>query len=245
MTSLLHLDSSANPGESVTRELTALFVRAWQARHGAAGYRYRDLAAEPVPPVDTALCQLGRRLERRDPVALGEVAALAGSPAEERTWGVTLPLIKEVRAASVVLIGAPMYNLSVPAALKAWIDRVSFPGGFTDPRTGRSVLRKTQVVVVAARGGGYSPGMPGEGLDFQVPYLRAYFRKQGVAETGIHVVSADLTVAGLVPRMASLRPRAERSLAQARAAVTDLATELAAALGHPASETAALLGLAD
>src|SRR5690349_22305484 len=62
--SLLHLDSSANRfGEPVTRELTALFADAWRARHGPAGYRYRDLAADPVPP-DTACCALGRRVER-------------------------------------------------------------------------------------------------------------------------------------------------------------------------------------
>ena len=122
-----------------------------------------------------------------------------------------------------MLIGTPMYNLSVPASLKAWIDRVTFPGAFTDPDTGDSVLSRTQVVMIAARGGAYGPGAPGEGQDFQVPYLRAYFRKQGVAESRIHVISAEWTVAGFIPGMASLRPKAARSLAEARAAVTDLA----------------------
>ena len=227
--SLLHLDSSANrSGESVTRELTALFAQAWRSRYGTAGYRYRyrDLAAEPVPLVNTAHCQLGRRLERQGLVALDKVGELTESPAEERQWALTLPLITEVRAAHIVLIGASMYNLSVPASLKAWIDRVTFPGAFTDPDTGDSLLSQTQVVVVAARGGAYGPGTPREGQDFQVPYLRAYFRKQGVAESSIHVISAEWTVAGFVPGMADLRPRAERSLAQARAAVTNLATTL-------------------
>lgn len=227
MTTLLHLDSSANrSGESVTRELTALFARAWRSRHGSAGYRYRDLAAEPVPLVNTAYCQLGRRLERQGPVALDKVEMLAESPAEERQWALTLPLITEVRAARIVLIGASMYNLSVSASLKAWIDRVTFPGAFTDPDTGDSVLSQTQVVVVAARGGAYGPGAPGEGQDFQVPYLRAYFRKQGVPESGIRVISSEWTVAGFIPGMASLRRQAGRSLAEARAAVTDLAAAL-------------------
>jgi FMN-dependent NADH-azoreductase len=227
MTTLLHLDSSANhSGASVTRQLTALFAQAWQARHGCAGYRYRDLAAEPAPPVSTAYCQLGRRVEGHGLVALDKVAALAESPAEELQWALTLPLIEEVRAAGVIVIGAPMYNLSVPALLKAWIDRVTFPGGFMDADSGSSVLSETRVVIVAARGGAYGPGMPGHGLDFQLPYLRAYFRKQGVPETGIHVVAAELTIAGLLPSMASRQPLAERSLAQARAAVTDLATAL-------------------
>jgi FMN-dependent NADH-azoreductase len=224
---VLHLDSSANhSGESVTRQLTALFASAWQASHGSAGYRYRDLAASPVPLLSTAFCQLGRRVERHGLVALDKVAALAESPAEEQEWAMTQPLIQEVRAAGIIVIGAPMYNLSVSALLKAWIDRVTFPGGFADSDTGDSVLSETQVVIAAARGGAYGPGTPGEGRDFQVPYLRAYFRKQGVPEAGIHVVSADLTIAGLVSGLASRRALAERSLAEAHAAVTDLAVEL-------------------
>jgi FMN-dependent NADH-azoreductase len=227
MTTLLHLDSSANhSGESVTRQLTALFAQAWQARHGCAGYRYRDLAAEPAPPVSTAYCQLGRRVEGHGLVALDKVAALAESPAEELQWALTLPLIEEVRAAGVIVIGAPMYNLSVPALLKAWIDRVTFPGGFMDADSGSSVLSETRVVIVAARGGAYGPGMPGHGLDFQLPYLRAYFRKQGVAESGIHLVSADLTLAGLVPRLEGLRAQADRSRAGALQAVAALAAAL-------------------
>jgi FMN-dependent NADH-azoreductase len=224
---LLHLDSSTNrSSESVTRELTALFAHDWLARHDCAGYRYRDLAADPVPPVGTAYCQLGRRVERHGLVALDEVAALAENPAEEREWALTLPLIREVRAADIVLIGTPMYNLSVSASLKAWIDRVTFPGGFIDQGTGGSVLSQAQVVLVMARGGAYGPGMPGEALDFQTPYLRAYFRKQGVPEQAIHVISAELTLAGFAPGMANLQPEAERWLKQAYAALTDLAASL-------------------
>jgi FMN-dependent NADH-azoreductase len=174
--SLLHLDSSANrSGESVSRRLTALFADIWRARHGRAGYRYRDLAAEPVPPLGTAFCALGRRAEREGLVPPDQVATIARGEAETREWTLTLPLINELLAARIVLIGTPMYNFSVPAALKAWIDRVTFPGAFTDPVTGDSLLRHTTLVVVAARGGAYGPGTPRRDCDFQVPYLRAYF----------------------------------------------------------------------
>ena len=227
MPALLHLDSSANhSSESATRALTASFARAWRSRHGGADYRYRDLAARPVPPINAAYCQLGRRVERHGLVTLDKVAALAESPDEEHQWALALPLITEVRAADVVLVGAPMYNLTVAASLKAWIDRVTFPGAFTDPDSGDHLLSRTRVVVIAARGGAYGPGMPGEGLDFQLPYLRAYFRKQGVPESGIHCVSADLTLAGLVPRLEGLRARADRSRAEALQAVAALAAAL-------------------
>lgn len=62
MTSLLHVDSSASlAGDSVTRRLTASFADVWCRRHGTIGYRYRDLAADPVPLVSHAYTTLGRR----------------------------------------------------------------------------------------------------------------------------------------------------------------------------------------
>ncbi|MEL5953382.1 NAD(P)H-dependent oxidoreductase [Streptomyces sp. CLV115] len=226
MTSLLHLDSSADrSGDSVSRELTALFAETWRAEHGRAGdrCRYRDLAADPVPPLDTAYCTLGRRLERNGLPSPADIDAWIRSPAEEREWALTRPLITELLAADTVVIGAPMYNFSVSALLKAWIDRVGLPGVFTHPDTGKSLLHATRVVVITTRGGSYGPGTPQEAWDFQTPYLRAYFGKQGVAEENIHFVSAELTMAAVVPHLAHQQPLAVNSLASAREEVTALA----------------------
>lgn len=220
MTSLLHLDSSANRSEeSVSRQLTALFARTWRSAHGPAGYRYRDLAADPVPPLGTAYCSLGRRAERTGLVPPDGVDTLIGSEAERREWSVTRPLIAELLEADTVLIGAPMYNYSVAASLKAWIDRVGFPGALTDPETGDGLLRGTRVVVIGARGGAYGPGTPREGWDFQTPYLRAYFGEKGVAPEDLCFIAAELTMAELVPGLAPFRRQAASSLAAARADV--------------------------
>ena len=224
MTSLLHLDSSAGrSGESVSRQLTALFADTWRARHGSAGYRYRDLVADPVPPLDAAYCTLGRRVEREGLLPADKVPAVAAGPAEERTWALTEPLVTELLAADTVLIGAPMYNFSVSASLKAWMDRVGFPGVFNDPGTGDSLLCDTKVVVISARGGAYGPGTPREAWDFQTPHLRAYLGNQGVAEENIRFIGAEMTVAGLVPELARFRTFAADSLAAARSEVTALA----------------------
>ncbi|MFH8556494.1 FMN-dependent NADH-azoreductase [Streptomyces celluloflavus] len=224
MPSLLHLDSGANrSGESIGRQLTALFADTWRSVHGPADYRYRDLVTDPVHPLDTAYCSLGRRLERNGLVPAAEVDALTESPAEEREWALTRPLIADLLAADTVLIGAPMYNYSISAALKAWIDRVSFPGAFTDPDTGTGLLAGTRVVVISTRGGAYGPGTPLEACDFQNPYLRAHFGRQGVAAENIHFVNAEMTMAGLVPHLADFRPLAANSLAAARSEVTALA----------------------
>lgn len=224
MTSLLHLDASAGRfGDSVSRRLTALFADTWRGLHGADGYRYRDLAAEPVPPLTAAYCALGRRVGEYGAVPLAKVSGMARDAAERREWELTLPLVTELLAADTVLLGVPMYNFSVPASLKAWIDRITFPGVFTDPGTGESLLRGTEVVVVTARGGGYGPGTPRESFDFQAPYLRMYFGELGVAKEDLHLVHAELTRAGSTPETARFREPAERSLAEARAAVTALA----------------------
>ncbi|MFI6826397.1 FMN-dependent NADH-azoreductase [Kribbella sp. NPDC050241] len=229
MTTLLHLDSSANRSEeSLTRQLSRLFADTWQAVHGSAGYLYRDLAADPVPPIDTAYCRLGRRSEQYGVVPPAKVDALVQSQAEETAWALTQPLITQLVSSDTVVIGAPLYNYSMPASLKAWIDRVSFPGGFADPDSGSSLLSNTRVVVISSRGGAYGPGTPREGWDYELPYLRAYFTHHGVLDRNIHVITAELALAGLVPHLAHLRSQAETSLAAARAGIRRLAGGLCA-----------------
>jgi FMN-dependent NADH-azoreductase len=235
VTFLLHLDSGANrTGESITRELSRLFAETWQTQHGPLGYRYRDLIAEPVPPIDTAYCVLGRHVERHGLVPPAQVAAFAQTPGEQQAWAVTHPLITELLEAETVLLGVPMYNFSIPAALKTWIDRVTFPGALNDPNTGAGLLGDTSVVLITARGGAYGPGTPRQAYDFQLPYLRAYFAERGVREENLHVVTAEMTLAGLAPHLAWSRPLAARSLAAARQEVTTLATTLP----RPASRAA-------
>ncbi len=167
---LLHIDSSADPtADSVTRHLTESFARAWRTAHGTAGHRQRDLLTDPAAPLGPAYTTLGRRVEREGFVPPAKVPALTETAAERHEWALTLPLITELLGAETLLLGVPMYNFSVPAPLKAWIDRVTFPGALTDPDTGESLLRDTRVIVVMARGGGYGPGTPREHYDFKRP----------------------------------------------------------------------------
>ncbi|MDV9177967.1 NAD(P)H-dependent oxidoreductase [Streptomyces sp. W16] len=217
---LLHIDSSADTtADSVTRQLTEGFART----HRTADHRHRDLSAAPVPPITPAYTTLGRRVEREGIVPPAKVPALIESAAEQREWDLTRPYVTELLAADTVLLGVPMYNLSVPATLKAWIDRVTFPGALTDPDTGKSLLRDTRVVVVMARGGGYGPGTPREHFDFQTPYLKAYFGNLGVPPEHLHLVAAELTRVDVLPRLAGLEDVAAASLARARATLTALA----------------------
>jgi FMN-dependent NADH-azoreductase len=212
-TVLLHLDSAANRGaDSLSRRLTRDFADAWIAGRGGE-YRYRDLALDPVPPIDHAYCAPGRRLQRdglRPPAQIG--GAVRGA-AEAAAWAVTRPLIEDLIAARVVLIGAPMYNYSVPAALKAWMDRVTFPGALSLP--------DTTVVVVAAHGG--APGRAGR--DHQTPLLRTWFDRLGVRAQNLHLVVVERTMAPLLTHLAPYRADADESLADARAHLLALAAQ--------------------
>ena len=221
---LLHLDSGAHLGDgSVSRRLTRAFADAWRSDRPEAGYVHRDLLTDPAPPLDSAFCELGRAVEHAGSTSLDRVPGLARTPAQRRAWELTAPLVAELRAAGTVLIGAPMYNLSVPAALKAWIDRVSFPGAVADPATGAGLLGGTRVVVVSPRGGAYGAGTGRERFEHCGRYLRAYFERHGVAPTDVHLVTPELTTAGLGARSEHLRPAAESSLAAATAALSLLA----------------------
>ncbi|MFE6871913.1 FMN-dependent NADH-azoreductase [Kitasatospora sp. NPDC057692] len=221
MPTLFHLDSGASPtDQSVSRRLTARFADAWRARHPGAGYRYRDLAADPVPLLGPGYASLGVRVERHGaPVPLPDVPGFATTPAEHHEWSLTHPLITELHSADTLLLGVPMYNFTVPAALKAWIDRITFPGA----HTGR--LTATRVIVVAARGGGYGPGTPREPFDFQTPYLRAWFTEHlGVPDANLRFIHAELTRAADIPALAPYRDLAATSLTTARTALAALAT---------------------
>ena len=192
MTNLLHLDSSIRTEGSVTREITSAFAEVWRSANPEGGYTYRDLNADPVPHVDGT---------RQD---------------------VKAALVAEVRAADVILIGAPMYNFSIPSTLKAWIDQVASPEFF--PREdGTYELGGKRVIVVTARGGSYKPGTPREGFDFQEPYLRAVLSMIGLDQR-LEFVHAELTMAEINPQLHEFRELAVESLADAHRVVKELAS---------------------
>jgi len=161
---LLHIDSSALGGYSVTRELSAAIVDAWKQRHPDLEITYHDLAAEPLPhwaPVADAA----------DP------AVRAGND-----------LIDELLAADVVVIGAPMYNFGISSQLKAWIDRIVVAGRtFRYGANGvEGLAGDKKVIIASARGGFYGADSD---FDFQESYLRHVFGFIGIKD--IDIVRAE------------------------------------------------------
>ncbi|HMM66285.1 MAG TPA: FMN-dependent NADH-azoreductase [Dokdonella sp.] len=164
---LLHIDSSALGTHSVSRELSAAIVAAFRRNHPGLKVSYLDLAAHPLP--------------HWTPVAD------ASDPAAARGG----ELLDQFLAADIVVVGAPMYNFSIPSQLKAWIDRIAVAGktfryGDKGPE---GLAGGKQLVIASSRGGVYSEGSPGAAMDFQETYLRSVFGFLGV--TDIEVIRAE------------------------------------------------------
>ena len=92
--------------------------------------------------------------------------------------------LEEFLAADIIVIGAPMYNFSIPSQLKAWIDRLAVAGKtFRYTENGPEGLAGGKKVIVASsRGGFYGPETPVASLDHQENYLRGVFGFFGITD---------------------------------------------------------------
>jgi FMN-dependent NADH-azoreductase len=216
MANLLHLDSSARRA-SHSRTLGGLFAEAWRAASPESVYTYRDLAANPVPLIGeawTEICDYALEHGITDPNRLVDGV---NTRAQREAWAIVEPLLTELVAADVLLIGAPMYNFSIPASLKLWIDQVTFPRASLD----------LKVVVVSARGGSYRPGTPREPVDHQERYLRDFFRGHFQVHD-VTVINAEFVNSTVDPTLHKWRKLYDKSYADATRAAVDLASALAA-----------------
>jgi FMN-dependent NADH-azoreductase len=209
MATLLHIDSSLNGENSASRSVTSTFRKEWEAQHPNGTVIYRDLAAEPLPHLD-------------------QTAAVAGfSPREAHTpeqaaaFALREKLAEELEAADTVLIGAPMYNFTIPSTLKAWLDHIILVGRTAGENPS---LKGTPVTIVATRGGGYGEGTPRAAFEYAQSYLTAVFKE---LQTDVDVIVSELTLAKSVPAMAELVPLAEESRAKALADAESKAKALA------------------
>src|ERR1700693_4783126 len=168
MPTLLHLDSS--PLESsISRELTREFVKTWQNAHPDGTVIYRDLAANPPKPVDTAWIYSAHTPETsRTPE---QKAAMA--PSEE--------LIAELERADEYVVGVAMHNFSIPSVLKLWIDQVVRKGR-TFESGPQGLLHGKKATILAASGGVYAAGTPASALNFVDPYLKTILGLIGVTD---------------------------------------------------------------
>lgn len=178
---VLHIDSSALGGYSVSRQLTADIVAELKRATPGLSVRYHDLAAQPLP--------------HWTPVAdAADPAAVLGTE-----------MLEEFLAADVVVIGAPMYNFAISSQLKAWLDRILVAGKtFRYTANGPEGLAGgKRVIVASSRGGFYGKDTPAAAMDFQEPYLRATLGFIGISD--IEFVRAEGIAVGDEQKAAALK----------------------------------------
>jgi FMN-dependent NADH-azoreductase len=183
---LLHIDSSILGANSVSRSLSAAIVAKETELHPGLAVTYRDLAATPFQHLSPA-----------------HIAAWFGQPPAGDTLIADLAdgqtAIDELFAADIIVIGAPMYNFSIPTQLKSWFDRVMIAGKtFKYGENGMPVgllPAGKKVFIASARGGAYSEGAPAAFLDHQETLIKGalnfigltditFIRAEGVAMPG-------------------------------------------------------------
>ena len=187
---LLHIDSSPLGANSVSRELTRRIVAQWQANHAGTAVEHLDLAVAAPSHLDGD--SLGFRLGL-DAATLTE--------AQKRENALSEQLVSQFLAADVVVVGAPMYNFSIPSQLKAWIDRIAQVGRtFKYTETGPVGLAAGKTVFVASTRGGAYAGAPH--MDHQESYLRTVFGFLGI--TDVRFVRAEGMAMGDAAKSAGL-----------------------------------------
>ncbi len=188
---LLHIDSAITGEQSVSRQLTARTVAAWVAAHPGTQVEYLDLATDAPPHLSADA--LGFRT--------GQAAA---TETQRQENALSEALVSQFLAADVVVIGAPLYNFTIPTQLKAWIDRVAQAGRtFTYTEQGPQGLAGGKTVIVTlARGGVYSTSDAGRAMEHQETYLQTVLGFFGI--TDVRFVRAEGVAMGEAPKAQAL-----------------------------------------
>lgn len=173
---LLHLDSSILGDNSVSRQLGQQLKQAWLDANPSLQVHYRDVGSHVIPLLDSQLLGVnGISPEQRSPLQQAQ-AELNGQ------------LLQELLEADVLLIGAPMYNFSIPAGLRSWFDRVLVAGTtFRYTATGPEGLLHGKRAVLVLTAGGIHAHTPVNAM--YEGYLRTVLAFIGITE--VEVVRAE------------------------------------------------------
>lgn len=197
-TKVLRLDSSIFGSGGASTQLNEQVIETLKSRHGDVEVVHRDLARKPLPHFTVEFIQaLGKAPEERTAEEAAQVA-LADQ------------LIKELREADILVIGAPMYNFTIPTTLKTWMDYVARAGEtFKYTENGPVGLVGDAKIYINTSRGGVHKGQPTDGI---VPLLKSFFAMMSL--TDISVVYAEGLTLGGDSRSKGLA-EAERAIATA------------------------------
>jgi FMN-dependent NADH-azoreductase len=178
---LLHIDASIQGANSASRRLSAAVVERLRKAVPDIEITYRDLAAEPLSHLSGEHLAAAR-------------GAVPESPALQQDLAASQAALEVFLAADTVVIGAPMYNFTIPTQLKAWIDRILVAGktfryGATGPE---GLAGNKRIIIAISRGGLYGAGAPAAVLEHLETYLRGVFGFIGVSNPELIVAEGLL-----------------------------------------------------
>ena len=207
MTTVLILRSSILGDASASNLLIDEAIASLRADNHTVQIIERNLVSDVVPHFDGQAAA----------AMLNEPAI----PAEQNARALSDTLIAEVKAADILLIGAPMYNFGIPSVLKSWFDHVLRAGvTFRYTEAGpEGLMTGKAAIIVQSRGGSYSEG-PSSALDAQTPHLRALLGFIGIDDQTY--ILAEQLAFGPEAREASISA-AKTKLMEAFGAVLDIA----------------------
>lgn len=193
---ILQIEAGLFEGQSVSRQLSQKIVARLVEKNPNAQVVQRDLIKNPIAHLDAEI------------LLAGGTDAAQRSERQQTELALTEALLEELFAADVIVLGAPMYNFSVPSQVKAWIDRITQAGRtfrYTDAGPEGLVTGK-RVYLASARGGVYSEGAAAA-MEHQESFLKTIFGFLGM--TDVTVVRAEGVNLGEEARAASIAKASE------------------------------------
>ncbi|MNK02881.1 FMN-dependent NADH-azoreductase [compost metagenome] len=194
MKHILHLKSSIQGATSYSIKLGNAIVEEIQQKYSGSTVEELDLVDLEIPHLNPEV--LRTFFIPSDQLTEGEKESIQLSDR----------LVKQLFAADIIVIGAPLINFTIHSALKAWIDHITRAGitfGYGENGPIGMVTGK-KVYVAMSSGGVYSEGS-GKANDFVAPYLKAFlgflgmtdltvFRAEGLKVPGIKDYAFDKAI---------------------------------------------------
>lgn len=166
---ILRVDSAVTGSDSVSRQLTQAITDHFRTRHPDAELVELDLAANPLPHID--------------PVTMGAIRLPAErqNPAMQAAHAAERAVLDQFLSSDIVILGAPMYNFTIPSSLKAWLDRLGVPGvTFSYSEAGpQGLAGGRRVIIASSQGGAYELDAP---FEHHESFLRDFFAFLGIAD---------------------------------------------------------------
>lgn len=172
MPKLLVIEASPRGQFSVSRRIGERFARNWLSTHGNGEVKVVDLYKTDVPFV--GLPWIGGAYRSRE----------QHSPEMADAIRVSDGFVADLKSADELLIATPMYNFSIPAVLKAWVDHVLRVGVTFNERY-EGLLPGKKATIVLASAGDYSPGSPFEAANTAASYMRQALGFIGISDVNI------------------------------------------------------------